>query len=153
MTTKTVILMGKPVTLRMASVYVDEKDRLERARNVASFLKDNWETLSGIGKSISSKRLRDLMIECLGNSIKDSKGKFISDLPIRNDPDKAKREIRAGDDRGHGDTVGGHCLMLECQDAILTGKRAKVILLNEKNKEKIDLFLSRISVKVVDVIS
>lgn len=153
MATKTVILMNKPVTLRLASTYVDEKDRMARAKNVASFLKENWEVLSSVGKSISSKRLRDLMIECLGDTIKDSDGNLLSSLPVRGHSDKIQREIRAGDDRGHGDTVGGHCLMLECQNIILSGNRAKVVLLNEKNKGKIDLFLSRVSTEVVDVIS
>jgi hypothetical protein len=153
MTTKTVILMGKPVTLKVANSYVDEKDRMARAKNVACFLKDNWDVISSIGKSISSKRLRDLMVECLGDSIKNARGEFISTLPLRSDSDKIKREIRAGDDRAHGDTIGEHCLMLECQTVILQSKRSKVLILNDKNKEKIDLFLSRVSTEVFDVIS
>jgi len=151
MTSKTIILMDKPVTLKI-STCVDEKDRMARAKNVAHFLNDNWDILSAVGKSISSKRLRDLMIECLGDLVKNVKGEVISTLPSRASLDASDKDIRAGDDRAHGDTIGEHCLRLECQTVILSGKRARILLLNGNNKEKIRIFLVRVSTEVVDVI-
>jgi hypothetical protein len=153
MKTKTVTLTGKAITMKInPDSYRDETDRMARARNVSAFLKDNWDVLSSLGKSITFKRVRDLMIECLGDTIKNSKGDFLSTLPSRGDHDIRNREVRAGDDRAHGDTLGQHCLMLECENRIVGSKRTKVLLLNEKNIEKISLFQERVRGGKVDLI-
>ncbi len=149
------VLMNKSVALKVNNerYAASENDRMARASNIAVFLQDNWDTLTGIGRAISCKRLRDLMIECIGQFVRNSKNSLLASLPRRNSSDQSEREVRAGDDRANGDAIGDHLLRLACEDRILEGKRAKVLLLNEENKKKIDTFLQRVSNEPVEVIS
>lgn len=144
-----ITISGRPATLTITDRYKNETDRMARAVNISVFLQDNWEVLSSIGEAISSKRLRDLMIGCIGQEIKNSKGHLLASLPSRTGD---QREIRSGDDRAHSDTVGEHCLRLECEDRTVAGKRTKVILLNGTNKDRVDKYLTNFSKAKVPVI-
>ena len=143
-------ISGRTVTLTITDRYKNELDRMARAVNISVFLQDNWGTLSSIGEAISSKRLRDLMIECIGQDVKNSKGHLLASLPSRTGD---QREIRSGDDRAHSDTVGEHCLRLECEDRTVVGKKTKVILLTETNKSRVDQFLTNFTKAKVAVIA
>ena len=153
MTRVSTTLAGRHVTLNIGEGYKDELDRSARAFNIATFLRDNWEILCGIGDKITYKKVRDLMIEGIGKLVRNTKGELLSTLPPRSHNASVElREVRAGDDRAHGDAMGKHCLMLSTCTIIIGELRNKAIYLNGENKAKIETYLKRSSQERVSCI-
>lgn len=143
------VLGGHEITLNTKQEYRDETSREVRAANAATFLTENWETLTNIGFTLSTKKLRDLFIECVGDSIKSAKGTFLRMLPTR----ATETEERHGDDRATGDALGGHCLNLDMEvRSRVKGGKLRVIKLTPENCAKLEKFLRDLKGRKLDVI-
>jgi len=143
----TVTLAGKLLALKTEETYVDESSRIERATNLAKFLRENWLALRQLGQAINTKSLRTVFIACVGDFVHDKQGDLLKKLLLSSAP---TQDVH-GDMRATGDALGGHLLKLEIVSGSLPGgKKERILKLNEKNHAKISAFLE--SVKKPDVI-
>lgn len=85
--------MIKPYKLRP-----ETGTRDSRMWNIAAHVINNWPGWSDKGnKAISIRRVRDEILKVIGKN-----------LPDRDCNDKQLRDQRLGDDKAHGDAMGGH---------------------------------------------
>lgn len=137
-TTTTVEISGRRIDLKTEMTYRDETSREVRATNAATFLLENWDTLSELGANITCRKVRNLFIQCLGGTLRDSEGELLGSL-LR---DNAPTEDVRGDLRAHGDALGLHCLKLPMKSKNAAGgRKEKVLALNTATQQILQKFL------------